>query len=450
MKTVCQPLFSMMFCFMAVTLLGQSFSLQEAITYARENHNDVKKALLEISDAEGNIKEFTAIGMPKLSANADLQHFIDIPTSIIPQGSFFAGDPDLNLPPNPSEDLEVQFGVKNNLTAGLSADVLLFDGSFFVGLQAAKFFKELVASQAEVTKESLGLEVAKAYLGVLVANKNQENINKNIANLEKTYQESEQIFQEGFIEKLDLDRLALSINNLKVESEKVESLTEISKNVLKFSMGYPLTEDIQLSQTLDDLLLSDYEGAALLESEISYDNRSDLVSLRKADNLNDLNIKRLKMQYVPTLRGFASYAQVLQGSKLSGGTWFPTTVIGLSLNVPIFDGFEKKAKISRAEIEKRRHQINISSLQQAIDLQVSNGKKSLSNALKTVASREQNEALAQSIYDTALIKYREGVGASLEVTQAEGDLFAAQGNLINALYDVLIAKVELDNALGNL
>ena len=429
---------------------GQSFSMSEAIDYARKNHNKVKEALLDISDADGNIKEYTAIGMPKINGGVDLQHFIDIPTSIIPSGSFFEGDPDLNLPPNPAQDLEVQFGVKNILTASLSADVLLFDGSFFVGLQAAKLFKELVAKQAEATQYSLGVDVAKAYLGVLVAYRNQEILEKNITNLEETFAESRQIYREGFIEKLDLDRLELSISNLQSEAEKLDGLIEISKNVLKFSMGYPLEQDIELTDNLNDLVLSEYESATLLEAPVSYQNRDEYSALLTANDLNDLNIKRLQMGYLPALRGFASYSQVLQGNKFASGVWFPTTVVGVTLDVPIFDGFDKKSKLARARIDKDKHMLTINNLEQAIDLQVENSKKALANALKSVESSQRSEALAQAIYDTALIKYREGVGASIEVSQAEGDLFAAQGGVISALHDVLVAKVDLENALGNL
>ncbi len=429
---------------------AQQFSMQDAISYARENHDEVKKALLEIADADGNVKEFTSIGMPKISGNVQLQHFLDIPTSIIPAGSFFEGDPDRNIPPNPAEDLQVQFGFKNNLTAGLSADALLFDGSFFVGLQAAKFFKDLVAKQAEVTKENLGVSVAKAYLAVLVAEKNRALLQKNISNLEKTYDESFQIYREGFIEKLDLDRLDLSLNNLRVEDQKIQSLIEISKNVLKFSMGYPLDQEIELTQSFDDLLITEYESIALLDAQLDLKERTEYVALKAARNLNDLNIKRLKMQYIPTLRGFASYAQVLQGNNISGGSWFPTTIVGLTLDVPIFDGFEKRSKISRAKIEKEQHLVDLSTLEKGINLEVINARKAMANALKTVESTQKSEALAQNIYDTALIKYREGVGASLEVTQAESDLYAAQGNVINALYDLLVAKVDLEKALGHL
>ena len=425
-----------------------SFSLAEAIQYANNNHLDIKNDLLNIEDAKSNIKEFTSIGMPKLTGNLDYQHFIDLPTSILPQGSFFEGDPDQNIPPNPPEDLKVQFGVKNNITAGLNLDILLFDGSFFVGLRAARVFKEVVAQQADITKENLGINVAKAYLGVVVAMRNQEIVTKNIQNLEKLLYETEVTFQNGFVEKLDVDRLELSLANLLVEHEKITSLIEISKNVLKFSMGYPMEQAITVTETLDDLMITDYEKTTFSNVEPVYDERADYRTLIQTNDLLGLNIKQLKFQYIPTIRAFGSYSQVLQGNQINSGVWFPTTIVGLSLNLPIFDGFEKSAKIQRAKIAVDQNALTIQNLERAIDMEVNNAKLAFRNALKSVNTTLNNQNLAQKIYDTTLIKYREGVGSSLEVNQAERELYTAQGNHINALYDLLIAKVDMEKALG--
>lgn len=428
----------------------RTFTMQEAIEYALENHNDIKAAMLEVSDASSNIKEYTATGMPKISGNVEMQHFIDIPTSIIPRGSFFEGNPGQNIPPNPVEDLEVQFGVKNTVAASLAADVLLFDGSFFVGLQAAKLFREMVSQQTEVTKDALAVNVAKAFLGVLFAYRNAELIERNIENLQSTLDESTQIYLQGFLEKLDIDRLQLSLNNLKLEEEKVISLIDLNKNILKFSMGMPLSENIEVAGVLEDVMMSQYDQLTIDQIQSTYENRSEYLVLQKADALNQLNIKRLQYGYLPVLRGFGNYSQILQGNSISGGRWFPTTIVGLSLQVPIFDGFEKSSKIDRAKIARDKHLLDIDNAEKAISLEVENAKIAVRNALKTVESAEQNQSLAQSIYDTALIKFREGVGSSLEISQAEGDLYTAQGRYIISLYELLSANIDLEKSLGNL
>ncbi len=437
--------------FWAIPLLSQNdYSLEMAIHYARENHNSVKDALLEIEDAKGNIKEFLSIGMPKVTGNVQLQHFIDIPTSIIPQGSFFEGDADLNIPPNPAEDLEVQFGFKNNITASLDAEFLLFDGSFFVGLRAARLFKDVVEDRFDVAREGVAKDVAKAYLAVLVAQRNQEILQRNISNLEQVLNETELTYQNGFVEKLDVDRIRLSLANLLVESEKIESLIDISKNVLKFAMGYPIDDEIELTETFDDHLLTEYEQETYVTAEPDFRGRAQFVAVENAQELNEINIKRLKVGYVPTIRGFGSYSQVLQGNQFLKGIWFPTSLVGLTLSVPIYDGSEKSAQIQRAKISRDQHALTIQNVERAIELEVYNARLAFQNALKSVRSTEDNLALAERIYETTQIKYREGVGSSLEVSQAESDLYHSQSNYINALYDLLVAKVDVESALGTL
>ena len=428
----------------------EEFSFDDAITYGLENHNSIKDSYLELADATSNIKEYWAIGLPQVTADLGFTHYLTLPTSIIPAGSFFEGDPDQGIAPNPPEDLAVQFGTTNNINAGLNLDALLFDGSFFVGLQAAKMIKELRQRQIDITKEEIAGNVAKSYLAVLVADQNIGIINKNITNLQTTLNETQQIYENGFAEKLDVDRLTLSLSNLQNERDKLLGIRELTKNVLKFQMGYPLDQDIQLKQTLDDVLLPEQEIESSLSEQLQLENRAEYVALLAGKNLSEINIKQLKMQYLPSLRANAGYAQQLQANSLSDASWFPVAYIGASLSVPIFDGRDKSAKIDRARIALDKQNIAIEDFGRAVTLQTENAKIDFINANKTVTNTEESLDLAEHIYETTQIKYREGVGSSVELTQAERELYSAQSNYSNALYDLLVAKVNLDIALGTL
>lgn len=428
----------------------QEFTLAQSIQYARENHNSIKSAGMDIVDADERIKEFMAIGLPNINGSVRLDHFLKLPTSVIPSGSFFVGDPDQGLDPNPIDDLEVQFGVKNQLSASLDASVLLFDGTFFTGLKATRFFKDLVQSQVDATRENLAINVAKSYLGVLVAERNLEILDQNVANLEKVHFETQEIYKNGFAEKLDVDRLELSLANLSVELEKVQNLASVSKNLLKFSMGYPMDQEIGLLENMQDLMLSEYDLTLLLEAPIDYQNRADYVALQKADQLNELGIRRHKVGYYPSLYGFGSYSQTLQGNKFLSGNWYPAALVGLNLNLPIFDGRDKSSKIQRATITLEKHRLVMRDFERSMTLEVENAKINFQNSLKNSQTTERNLELAERIYETTKIKYREGVGSSIEVNQAERELYQTQTNYINTLYDLLVAKIELEKALGNL
>ncbi len=442
----------------------QAFTLDEAIDYAIINHNSIKQKQLEVQDAAGQVKEFTAIGIPKLSGSVQYQYYVDIPTSLIEADAF--GLPNyltnfleeigtktqtpLNAP-EPTSDLQaLQFGTTHNITAGIEASALVFDGSFFVGLKAARLYKELVQKQVDITKSDLRLNVTKAYFAVLIAQENKAIINKNITNLEQTLSETKAIYENGFAEKLDVDRLELSLRNLKAEGENLERIVNVSINLLKFQMGYPMDEPIEVSDEFDTLVDVAVKEQVTLSENYDIMNRPEYRSLLQAEEVNKMNINRWKVSYIPSLYAIGSYQQQLFTNDLSEGRWFPASFVGAQLSVPIFDGFEKEAKIQRAKIDVAEIQLQMADFKRGMELEVRNAQFSYINTLQTVDTRKESLDLAQNIYDITQIKYKEGVGSSVEVTQAERELYTAQSNYINALYDLLIAKTDLDKALGKI
>lgn len=428
----------------------EAFTLDEAIAYGIENHNDVKDKYMDIADAESNIKEYLATGLPTLNGTVDYSNYIKLPTSIIPRGSFFAGDPDIGIEPNPPQDLEVQFGTKNNLTAGLRADALLFDGSFFVGLKASRLYKDLTQKQVQVAKDEIAVNISKAYLAVLVAEEQQKTIDKNISTLERTLFETEETYKSGFAEKLDVDRLSLSLANLTVEKERMQNLVALSENMLKFQMGYPMQDSITLSDELAAHLVDLNESGNFFINDFDFNTRSEYQVLKSTEALRVLNVKQIQMRYLPTLRAFGSYNQSLQTNKLTDGKWFPSALVGLTLDIPIFDGRDKSSKIQRAKIALDKHQLIIDNFERATTLEIDNAKLAFENAMETADNTKANLELAENIFNTIQIKFKEGVGSSVELSQAERELYTAQNNHTNALYDVIIAKVDLDKAYGTI
>lgn len=418
----------------------QTFTLEQAVAYGLQNSTKLQMQQIELQDAEGQILEYKAIGIPKINGTASYRYSPDIPTFIIPDFS------------DPTKTIAAQFGTSHNVDAGLELQALLFDGSFFVGLQGQRLYRELVQRQAKVPEPEIKANVQKAFLAVLIAERNKGILDKNIDNLESTLRETRAIFENGFAEKLDVDRLELSLNNLKVEAGKIDRLIELSYNLLKFQMTFPLGEAIAIDGNLDALLAANnMEDAANTELDITM--RPELAVIDKGLELANLNIRRLKVAYAPSLVGFASYSKQLQRNDLfdsNDNPWFTVSNIGASLNVPIFDGLDKKAKLQRARIEVDKNMIQKRDFERGVTLEVQNSKIAFLNAGQTVETTKKSLELAQNIYDVTQIKYKEGVGSSIEVTQAERELYSAQAANINALYDLLVAKTDLDKALGKL
>lgn len=437
-----------------------SFTLETAVKYALENNGRLAIQKTDIQDVEGQIKEYYAIGMPKLTAKASYNHFIEIPTSILPNfisPAVYNVLFDENLLPRRDIDygggIPVQFGTKNNLTGSLEFSTLLFDGSFLVGLKAQSMYKDLIKKQITQSETEVKYNVTKAYLSALAIKENTAIVNKNIANLNTVLKELKEIYKTGFAEKLDVDRLDLSLQNLNIEAEKLQRLQLVLENVLKFQMGYPIQNQIILSQKLDDIMTLSYMEVMDPSIKLNIENRPEYTTIQQGIKLAEINIKRYKYAYYPSLFGFASFQESLQRTKLfdkNDNKWFPTSLVGVNLNAPIFDGFDKKSKISRAKTLLNKSVLQYNEFERAVNLEFENAKIQYINALATLEARKKSLALAQKIYDTTKIKYKEGVGSSLEITSSERDLYQAQANVLEAQINVINAKVDLDKSMGKI
>lgn len=427
-------------------LTGQEatvMSLDQAVDYAWTNSIAMKNAQINIADAEQQIVEQRSAGLPQLTGELNFQRYLQVPQQPLPE-AFIELIRALN--PNGEVSREASFFLKNNFTAGLNLDAMIFDGSYFVGLQAAKSYRNYVQADLAVRRREVKYKVVDAYLPVLLVNENMKLLEKNIDNLEKLLFETKQLYEEGFAEQLDVDRLELSLANLKVEKDALDRQKEIALSSLKFAMNFPVDEPLEVKDGISDLMTE--ASNEDLTKVVNYTARPEVNLADLGTELNELNVKLNKVGYLPSLRAYGAYQQSYQGNNAEDGFWAPTAFVGVRLNVPIFDGLFKKARIQRAELEVNKSQNQRRELVNGIALEVVNARISYFNAQERLESQRKNLELAERIYETTQIKYREGVGSSLEVTQAEQSLYDSQSNYTQALYDILAAKMKLDEALG--
>lgn len=432
----------------------KSFSIDDAILYATKNSPEIINAKLKVQDAKQQKIETRAIGLPKLSFSGDYNYFFDIPTQLLPDFispsvyGVLAQEQLINHPPPQISDrfFEAKFGQNHNLTLGANLNSILFSGEYLVALKTSKVYESFSNQQMEATIKSVKDKTKEAYLPALLINENINILDKNIANLNKLKNEMQQMYKEGFVEQLDVDRLVLSLENLKVERENIKNQELIVKNVLKLTMGYPIEDSLEIADNIDKILNSIDD--AKLFSKLNLDKRPDFLTLKKSLELQNLNIKRYKSQYLPTLVGFGSYSQKMVGNNKDDLKWFPTSLAGLTIKMNIFDGLGRKAKIQRAKLSLQMAENDLDKFQSVINMQVNNAKLAYTSASKSLKSREANLNLAERIYNTSKIKYKEGIGSSVELTQAEQSLYQAQANVLKAKYDLLVAKIKLYSALG--
>jgi outer membrane protein TolC len=413
------------------------FSLNQAVSYAMENSNSVRNAQVDILDAEQNVKEQFSRGLPQINGSLDYQHFLQVPVLPLPE-AFSMGDP--NAPES------IAFQLKNSFVAGINARGMLFDGSFFVGLRAARASGDYFNLQLENTRRTVRNQVTQAYFPTLLLKTNVAILDNNVSNLEKLQRETAAQFEAGFVEQLDVDRLVLSLNNLRSQREQLAQQAENALRALKFTLNYPIDEPLRVE---DDLAKLETEiDAALLTADIPYLDRPEVRLLDKTIELQGLNEELQKAAYLPSVYATLAGQYQYQGNNLSDGFWAPTVVVGLNASIPIYDFGGRSARVERAKLATQKVINQRNDIQRSVQLEVLNARSTFMANSNRLGVTKDNLALAQRIYDTTQIKYREGVGSSVEVVQAEQALYESQANYLNALYETLVAKESLFLALG--
>jgi outer membrane protein len=420
--------------------LTYHLSLQEAVEYAQTHQSSVLNARVDEEIAKNTVKHTIGIGLPQVSGNADFSDFIKVPTNLLP-GEFF-GQPGTQVP--------VQFGVKYQSSVGLQLDQLLFDGSYLVGLQASKTYKELSNKNLRRTRIETAVNVSKAYYSVLVSGEQLQLLDANILRLKKSLSDTEALFKNGFVEKIDVDRLTVLSNNLETERENVIRLLALNVNLLKFQMGMSIQTPLKLKDSITSL--GSLEETALATDTAAYQSRIEYSLLQTQKRVNEYDLKRFKSLFLPSLSAFANTSQSFQSNSFSDlyNTNFPTTVIGLRLSVPLVSGGQKLYQVRNAKLAVQKTENDLVNLKNGIKLEISEAQTTYLNGVRSLENQKRNMGLATEVLRVSEIKYEQGVGSSLEVTTAETSLKEAQNNYITALYDLLINKINLDRASGKI
>jgi outer membrane protein TolC len=435
-------------------------SVKQAVDYAKKNSVQVKNALLDIAIQEQTNREITASAYPQISGNGGLGYNPAVGVQTLPNfiaaGTYgvLAKEDVRNSSGNPIPVpgdfgfIQAQFGTRFNNSVGVSLQQLLFEGQVFVGLQARATSMEFRKQAAEVSEENVKANIYKVYYQ-LAASKNQIQIlDANIAMLQKLASDTKKMFENGFAEKLDVNRLEVQLSNLNTERSKALNTINNGFLGLKTLMGMPIRDTLILTDSVSE---NDIRNGVLDATQYTYADRKEYQYAELGKKLGEYNIKRYKLTRFPTVALSSNYNRIRQANTFGfGGTWFPASSIGLNVNVPIFDGFARRARVRRAELELEQTVNNIDALEINIDREVREAINNYSNALATLDNQKRNMELAEVVYNQTRLKFQEGIGSNTEVTSAQSDMQVAQNNYILALYDAINAKIDFLKATGKL
>lgn len=418
-----------------------SLSLQQAMELAAKQSYMVRSSDLEAQKSIERSKEVTAVGFPQISGSVALNNYIKVPTQLIP--NFFSTDPAA------PKYLPAQFGVPWNVNAGLTATQLLFDGSYLVGLRAAKELKVQSTEDLEKAQADARNQTAKAYFGVLASAEGSRLVSEGIPLLEKSLAEVTAMMDAGFMEQTDVDRINIQLEQARARKRDFDNQGDVARMLLALTLGTPQGTPITLTDKLETIL-NDAGEIGLTEQALDANTHVEQSYANTLVRLQELSLKNDKAKALPSLGGFFTHSQVWNGPKFDPGgafPFFPTTLWGLKLDVPIFSSGQRYHKVKQSQLALEQVKINQTATEQRLITMAEQSRSQTRSAFDNFKTEERNMALSQNIFDRTSIKFTNGSAASFELTQEQGNYLLAQQTYIQRMVELLMARADLRKAL---
>lgn len=417
----------------------RELSLVKAQTMGVENAYAMQRARIDVEVAQRDVKELLATGLPQVTASFDVNHFIDIPTQVVPASSF-----DPTLP----EDLvlELSFGTTQSATAGINATQLIFSGSYLVGLKASQVFadaKELAVDATEVETRKV---VAEAYATALAAQANVQTLDQALSLVKETEVEMGALAAEGLVESVDVDQMTLTRQAIEQQLSTAKLQAELTQKLLLFQCGLDVEEDVTLTDDLSSLTTVPVPEAT--QTHLNLGSIPALEEQRRYLALAELDVKNRRAEGLPQIAAF--YSNSTQAFRdpdfpvlANENNWYPSQLVGLSVNMPIWTSFGGRQRVEKAKLQVLTAKSGLEQMESAAKLEYASAKAAFVDAQTALYNAQQQQALASRILTRIESAHREGLRSSFELNTAQNQLIEAEGNLIGAQLNWVTAQQRL-------
>ena len=427
-------------------ILGQELpkrlTIEEAVAFGQENNRQILNASREVQKAYKERWSTIAIGLPQISANANYQNFLELPTSLIP-AQFFGG--------KEGDFAEVQFGTPQIMDGGITLQQLIFDGSYIVGLEASNVFLEISKNILEKTALEIKKNIISTYSSVLLIKENILFLKNNLDNLVENLEEVRALFTNGFEEEESVEQLRLTLSGIQTQLRYAENAEKITLNMLKLLMGFPANAPLELLDTLESFTMD-----GLFEQEFKSDfNLANNVDIKIATTQlksESLLYRYEKSKSLPRLAAFINGNYTGNSETFSftdsDQKWFGAALFGINLQVPIFSSFKRRAQSQKAKIALDQAETTLEETQERINIEVQGALNDYKLAIETYLTNKENLTLANRIEQKNQSKYFEGMASTFELRQAQLQLYSAQNNYISSIQSVIQKKLNLETLLN--
>ncbi len=416
-----------------------NLTLKQAQDYAVSNNKAVNSAKLDVMASKAAIWETISAALPNVEGSGSFTDNLKLMTTLLP-GEFFG---------QPGEKIPVTFGSKYNTGVSVQASMLLFNAPLYIGIETTKLANKLSEQNLERTELDTKESVSTVYFLILVAEESLRILDSNIVNLNETLRSVKSMYQVGMAESTDVDQMMSNVTMAENSRSSLLRNIELDYNLLRFQLGVPGNTEISLTETLENLI-DQINVDAILSQNFDINNNVDYKLITMQEEISKLTVMSQKASVLPTLAGFYTYGTNGMGDKASDQRWFPNSMVGLQLSIPVFASGQRYTKIKKAQLDLSKARNNKALVTDQLLMQEKQLRYDLVNANLQYLSQKDNVEVSKRVYTSMENKYRQGMASSLELTQANSQYLQAENNYITSLMSLLQTKVALDKLMNNM
>ena len=411
--------------------------MEQCLKTGIENNLSLETKRNDILKGKHTLSENRAKLLPQINAIASFNDNFNPPVSVT-DGSAY-GNP-----------YNVTHTLQYNASAGLQLQMPLYNQTVYTALSIARTMDEINGLSYEKAREDLMMQIAQMYYLGQSTSEQIAIVKENIRRLEELRDITTAFFDNGMAMEVDVKRVNINLENLQVQYDNAVSMLTQQLNLLKYVMDYPAEKEIALTPV-------DTEHITPVALSGLSENLSELRLLRQQGTLAEQQQKMISQGYLPSLSltGNFMYSAFTDKAKNwfhSGPSnhWYNSSGIGLTLRIPIFDGFDKRSKLRKARIDTENVKLAYENTRKNLQTQYLNATNELMNSQRNFTKQKDNYLLAEDVYEVTSDRYREGIASMTEVLQDEMRMSEAQNNYVNAHYNYRMTNLSLLKLTGNL
>jgi len=428
-------------------------SVDEAVRFALQHNRDLIAAQLEREKSAEGVREARSLALPSFSLGFQYGHSFRqtqfFPTNLFPSA------PGQSRPFSGAGFAAIELQNINAYTASLTLQQPIFRPQIFTAIGIADIIKQLTEKSYQASRATVITEVKKAYYDVLIAQEQAKLIAQSLARGEQALNDTRLLYKQGLATDLDTLRAFVNVENLRPTLIKAQTLVDIAKTVLKTKLNLNPSEEILLT---DSLVFDD--NPPILTFETAYrealENRPEVSQLKLQIDVAEAQIDAELANFLPTLDAQAQYQRLTLANNFNFDqySWGTNLSVGFQLSVPLSLPFltgnymRTSAKVQQAKLEKKKSETLYDNVRENIRAEVQNALSTLEETTKRLRVQATTVQSAERSYTITRLRRAQGLGSALELTDAELALTQAKGNYLQAVYDYLIAKINLEQSLG--